>query len=583
MTNKTNKIKSSFLQFYLLLDRKLKINFFLALTIITLSVIFEMIALSSFIPFIFLFADPNYMPNDYILRILSVLNIEYNKENLFISISIFLLSLFIFKTIFLSFSAYYQNTFCYNIHTNISKKIFKIYLNNDYLFFVKNNSTILIRNSFTEVEKLIRGVVTPSLMILTEIFIVLGFSIILIVLEPFGFIFISIFFIFLLFIINKFSKKYLYVWGKKIQEYDGVRLKYLNESFNAIKEIKILGKENYFFTNYLNVLSKSNNIHKLVSTISVLPRYWIELILVICLFSLIFFMYMIGADFIKIISVLGIFTLAAFRLLPSVYRIINCIQSLGFNHPVIELMYNQLIESNIKDKKISLKKDINDNLKFEDKIVLNNLTFEYNKNSKIFNNFSLEIHKGDILGIIGQSGSGKTTLIDLILGLIKPQHGSIFVDGKNIHSNLREWHKKIGYVPQSSYLLDDSVSNNIALGINREEINNKKIDSILDQVQLKDFIKKLEKNKETIIGEKGSKISGGQRQRIAIARALYANSSIIIFDEPTNALDNETEKQVIKSIENISKDKTIIFISHNKDILYFCNKIYDISKKKYIK
>mgnify|MGYP001205503317 CR=1 FL=1 len=214
---------------------------------------------------------------------------------------------------------------------------------------------------------------------------------------------------------------------------------------------------------------------------------------------------------------------------------------------------------------------------------MKNIDFGYNELDKqVLNNFSIKILKGESLGIVGTSGSGKTTLLDLILGLLIPQNGTISFDSKNIHENLSFWQGQIGYVPQNCYLIDDSLRKNIALGIRDEDIDHDNLNDAIEKAQLKDFISQLDYGLNSNIGEKGIKISGGQRQRISIARALYNNPSILIFDEATNALDQATEKNIISSINSLKKDKTILFVSHNKDILNFCDKIYDISIKKYI-
>ena len=582
--NFTN-FNKSFQKLYSILEQKEKKKFFLALTLILLGVFLEMFSISLFIPLLSLFSSDINQSNFFINLLINFFNIKLtnNVDYYFKIILILILILFFIKTIYFSLSIWFQNYFAFKIHSSFSKKIFYKYLNENYDFFLNNNSAFLIRNCFTEIEKLIRGVLTPAMMLVTEIFVVFGLSMLLLFFEPLGFLISFVYFSSAVYIFLLITKKKLYVWGKNIQNIDGVRLKYLQQSFGAIKEIKLMGKESFFYDIYLNKLYKSNSIYTKVSTLSQLPRFWLEYIVVVGLVLLIFFLFYLENTTNQIIPIIGLFAIIAFRLLPSVNRIVNCIQSLRFNKPVIDVLYNELTSKKLNKDFINLKSLNNKNLKFNNILELKNIDFGYNAlDKKVLNNFSIKILKGESLGIVGTSGSGKTTLLDLILGLLIPQNGTISFDSKNIHENLSFWQGQIGYVPQNCYLIDDSLRKNIALGIRDEDIDHDNLNDAIEKAQLKDFISQLDDGLNSNIGEKGIKISGGQRQRISIARALYNNPSILIFDEATNALDQATEKNIISSINSLKKDKTILFVSHNKDILNFCDKIYDISIKKYI-
>ena len=586
MIKNSRNFNKPFYKFFSLLDGKERKNFFIVLSLILIGVFLEMFSISLFIPLLSLFSSDYDQSNFFITFLSKYINFDTNDnvDDYFKIILILILIFFLIKTIFFSFSIWFQNFFAFKIHTNFSKKIFKKYLDENYTFFLNMNSAILIRNSFTEIEKLIRGVLTPSMMLLTEIFVVFGLSLLLLFFEPLGFLISFVYFSSAVYLFLVITKKKLYVWGKDIQNIDGIRLKYLQQSFGAIKEIKLMGKENFFYNLYQNKLYKSNSIYTKVSTLSQLPRFWLEYIVVVGLVFLIFVLFFLENSTDQIIPIIGLFAIVAFRLLPSVNRIVNCIQSLRFNRPVIDVLHNELTKINPIQPFSYDKNNSKILINFENLLEIKNVDFSYNNNTnKILNNFSMQIRKGESLGIVGISGSGKTTLLDIILGLLQPQNGYLTVDNVNINKNLSYWQQHIGYVPQNSYLIDDSLKRNIALGIKDDDINYNNLNNAIEKSQLKDFIIELNNGLDTNIGEKGVKISGGQRQRISIARALYHNPSILIFDEATNALDQKTEENIILSIKSLKKEKTILFVSHNKEILNFCDKIYDISENKYIK
>lgn len=581
------RLNKTFGKFFSILEYREKNIFFIVFPLILIGVILEMFSISLFIPLLSLFStDINYESNKFISYLSSYLifNDSNSKDYYFKVILILIAIFFLIKTIFFSLSIWFQSYFAFRVHTNFSKRIFKKYLNEDYPFFLNSNSAILIRNCFTEIEKLIRGVMTPAMMLITEIFVVAGLSSILLIFEPLGFIITFIYFAFTVIIFLLVTKKKLYFWGKKIQEIDGTRLKYLQQSFGAIKEIKLFGKEIFFYNIYKDKLKTSNSIYTRVATISQLPRFWLEYIVVTGLIILIFILFYLGSNTDQIIPIIGLFAIVAFRLLPSVNRIVNSLQSLRFNSVVIDVLYEELMSSSSKmNKKINETANVK-KIDFKNIIKIENVDFSYeNESNLILKDFNLDIIKGESLGIVGKSGVGKTTLLDIILGLLTPKKGTVKIDNISISDNLNNWQNQIGYVPQNSYLIDDTLERNIALGINDDEIDIKNLNKIIERSQLKDFVNNLKYGLKTKIGEKGVKISGGQRQRISIARALYNNPSILIFDEATNALDNITENRFINSIKSLKNEKTIIFVSHNKNILSFCDKIYDISEKKYIK
>ena len=303
-----------------------------------------------------------------------------------------------------------------------------------------------------------------------------------------------------------------------------------------------------------------------------LPRYWFELIAIFGFTILILILTYIDDGTNNIIATIGLFAAATFRLLPSIIRMINNIQQIHFTLPVLnnlseEFKIQNLIKEISNDQKLnfSIKKDL----------ILNNISFKYENNeNEVLNNINLKIEHGSIIGIKGPSGVGKTTIINIILGLLKPNNGQVLVDGVDINQNLSSWQKNIGYVAQDTFLIDDSIKRNIAFGQVDSKIDNRKISSSIEKAQLSNFVKTLPHDLETVVGEKGVEISGGQKQRLGIARALYNDPSILIFDESTSSLDEATERNFLQSINKIKKDKTVIFVTHRKSVLNDCDKIF---------
>ncbi len=569
MINSINKIK-------FLLTKKQKISLVYLSLLLVVGMFLEVFGLGLIIPLITIILDPELINDTF--------GISYIKEylgdishNQFLYYSLFsIIFVYILKTLFLIFLAFKQNTFLSNLYAQLSIKLFNHYLNQEYSFHLKKNSSLLIKNIQVEVN-LFRSYCTSLVSLFIEFALLVSIIVTLIYIEPFGALVVGVFFTFFSMLVIEFSKKNLKFWGKKREKLDESISKNILEGFGGIKEILILGRKKFFN----NIFSNNNFLRAKILrnylTTSQIPRYLLEIIAVFGIVGFIFLMIQQDKDVDELLTILGVFVAATFRMIPSFNRIVSAFQNMKYYTSSIDLLYNEFkSKESFKNESCKSLKKIN----FSNKIKINNLYFKYEpENDYILENLNLIINKGDCIGIIGSSGSGKSTLASLITGLFRPESGSISVDGFNISKNIRSWQNKIGYVPQSIYLTDDSIINNIALGVSTEKINYNSINRSINAAQLTNLVDSLDDGLNTNVGERGVKLSGGQVQRIGIARALYNDPELLILDEATASLDSETESDFMEAVGFLKGSKTLIIISHKMSTLKDCNQIFKIEDK----
>ena len=415
-----------------------------------------------------------------------------------------------------------------------------------------------------------------SINLITESFVVLLILFLLILINPIASILLICFGAFLLIFFNKSVGKYVSFWGNERQKVEGIRMRTLQESLGSIKEVMVFMRSNFFYNKFATADSLNAKLARKQSTLMQIPRIWMEFFTLVGMALMVLVLLGLGQKLEQIIPVFAVFAAAAFRLLPSFSRIMGSIQSIKYALPVIKIF-----EKDIDSKLINMKPIEINKINFKEKISLKNLSFNYSEHEKIIiDKVSLEIKKGSVIGLIGESAAGKSTLVDILLGLLKPTNGGVFIDNIQLDDlNLDSWKKIIGYVPQNIFINDDSLINNIAFGI-PEELQNtenaKKAIKLANIEMLLDGKNGLYKN----VGEKGIQISGGQRQRIGIARALYHDPEVLILDEATSALDIITEKGILDSIYKMKNKKTVIIITHRLETLSNCDVIYKIEKGK---
>jgi ATP-binding cassette, subfamily B, bacterial PglK len=560
-----------------------KLNFLITkrqrkgLVILTLllfiGMVLEVFGLGVLVPAISIILNPETIEKSpFILPIRDFLSDFSNQSFTFLFLGAIVLVYFI-KSTFIVLLTHKQNRFLTNITAYISNNLFSSYLSQPYSFHLNRNAAGLVKNIQVEIYYLYVFLLSLLTIIIEGSFI---FSILatLIYIEPFGAICIGIFYGVLSIIFLQFTKQKLKRWGVLREEIDEQVSKIALEGLGGIKDSLILGKTNFFIReysqkNYLKARLNSNQ-----GTVSQIPRFYLEFISIVGLVSFIILLLLQGKDTTSLFTVLGVFVAATFRMIPSLNRIIASTQSMKYYMPSVEVIYKE-IESCVE---INNNKNSIENFNFLNQIEFKKVNFSFKYGIPILRDIDLTIRKGETIGIIGESGSGKSTLVDLIIGLHLPNSGEIIVDGLSNIQSKQSWRNQIGYVSQSIYLMDDTIESNIAFGVSEREINNNQIEKVLKQVQLFGFVKNLELGVKTKVGERGVQLSGGQRQRIGIARALYHNPEILILDEATSALDSETEKEVMKSIDNLKTTKTILMIAHRFTTLKDCESIYSIEK-----
>jgi ABC-type multidrug transport system fused ATPase/permease subunit len=494
-----------------------------------------------------------------------------DSKNLIIFFIIFIAIFYLVKNIFFSILIYFQGYVIQQIRLGISKKIFSFYLNSDYLLFLSRNPANILRTLSLDI-----GNSTIYILVFTNLIrdVLIFFSIICLVFfyNPIVSLTISIFFglTFTTFIF--FTKKQIQLRGKIIHNHSSKIIQTINEAIGAIKEIKIYNIQE-FIENKFNNLNKKNEKNLLLNFFFIsIPKFILESISVIVVLLIILFYFILGTDINNILPFISLLAVSAIRIIPLVSSINLSLMTQKSLLPSLDSVYKEYV---LEKKKVTRKKE---NF-LKESLVLKKVFFKYPKNNNYaLKNINFKINFGDKIGIIGKSGAGKTTLINIILGLIKPTKGNIFMGKNKINLFNFSFKENIGYVPQDTYLLDDKIVNNIALGVASHSVDKKKLVNVTKYANIYDYIMTLPNKFETKIGNNGYRLSGGQKQRISIARALYFNPKILILDEPTSALDSKTSFNIIDKIYKNFKDITIIVVSHKKSALVNCNKILNLDK-----
>jgi ATP-binding cassette, subfamily B, bacterial PglK len=471
------------------------------------------------------------------------------------------------KTLLIMWVAWLQKSFNSRVNLRIGNEMYSSYLNRDYPFFLGKNSADLIKN-IQGSNGLMIGTIEPLLSILSDSLVGIVIVGLLIYLEPIGTILILFLFGLAAIVLRKYSSERINKWSNELHVVRGTVIKSLQQGFGGIKDIKTLRREDFFVQDFGSHYQKSLEILQKFAIIQMFPRAILEVITIYSVSVLVIFMVMINGDNSSVLPVLGLFGVAAFRVAPAINRLITNFQLINASRPQITETYSEIARS--KENTDSAV----EHLELES-LLIENVTFRYEGSTiDALCNLSANVEKGEAVGFIGQSGSGKSTLIDLLLGLLRPESGVIRINGQNIVDVKPSWQAIVGYIPQTIFLMDDSLRRNIAIGIADNEIDEVAVREALKSAQLEDFVASLPEGLDTVVGERGVRLSGGQRQRIGIARALYHRPSVLVLDEATSSLDTETEHEVMKAVQALQGDKTVIIVAHRLSTVEYCDRLY---------
>ena len=556
-----------------ILDKKQKKYLIFLSFMLMLGLIFEFLSIGILLPILNITLTGESSTLTSALTFLSIENL--NSEFLVKIVVLLTFLIYTTKFLFLIFLNTKNYSFLNSISASLSNKLFRKYLFNDFNFHIETNSSYLIKNVITEISSL-RTLLESTILLILESLLFIAIVTFLIFIQPIAALTIFSFFFISTVVFHLIFKNKIRLWGIQRQDLDNKMIKNLTEAFGGITEIKIFKKENFFFKRFTKDVYKKAGIVSKNDIIGQLPRLYLEYITVVSVLGLMIIMSFIDVSKNEIITTLGIFAAASFKIIPSINKIIYCSQKIKFNFPSLSIVYDELINKT--------KIEVESSIKMQDKktfknISFKNVSFSYPNGKEVLKDINLNFKSKQVIGLVGKTGEGKSTLVNLLSGLIDPISGKIEVNSNETAQTLIEM-QILGFVPQTPFLLDATIIDNICFGNSYDE---RKYKEAIDQSQLTEFLNSLENKDKTIVGERGTLLSGGQRQRISIARALYHDSQIIIFDEPTSALDSKTEENLMNSIKSLKRDKTIIIISHSKSILKFCDEVYEVSNKSITK
>lgn len=451
------------------------------------------------------------------------------------------------------------------------KTLLNIYLSHPLEYHANRNSSEILRNIMTGCGQTFEAV-RLSFILLLELFLAVAALTLLILIEPEMTLVIGCVLIFGSVLFYLLTSRHFRFWGQKSLELEGAEIKWINQALGGIRFIKVYGVIGQF-SDHLYGYARSRALYESrAATAILLPRLYLETLAIIGFVIVAGYALALGKPMVELAATVGVFALAAFRLLPSLNRVLTGISEIRKRSPHIELIHHDLLENPATPPpRQQFQKN---GIEFRESINLQNVSFGYQGASeKALSGIDLVVGQGQSVGIVGPSGAGKSTLVDVIIGLIRPQAGQLLIDGRDVGDRIEQWQRHIGYVPQDPYLMDDTLARNIAFSVGDETPDEDRVRESISMAQLDDLLAQLPQGIDSMLGERGARLSGGQRQRIAIARALYTNPDVLVFDEATAALDNEAENEVTKAIRKLSGTKTLFIIAHRLSTVRDCDMI----------
>lgn len=517
-------------------------------------------------------------------------------------LAIALMVIYVIKNLFLIYMYNSIYKFVFDGRSKLSTKLFEVYMREPYAFHLGRNQAIIQRAVRSDVDGFYH-LVRSLLQLLSELIICAVLAGLLLCTDFYMALLLMALLTICVGTVVIISKKKVKKLGAEDMEYNGKMNQWIMQGIGGIKEVRLLGTEDYFVDSFSEYSAKSSTNQRKQQVLVQLPRLLTETVSIGAVLLWIVVAALSKMDLLAAVPTLAVFAVAAFRLLPSVGKINGLLTEYHFYRPRADFIYEDLegagyISSRVNSVKDYADKNDSDNesniiknkignkvsnkedayaISLKESIKLSGVSFSYeNTDKKILDDANLTIMRGESVGFVGPSGAGKTTLVDVIMGLLSVQSGSITVDGQDIYDNLSGWYRCLGYVPQSIYLSDDTIRRNIAFGIRDEDIDDEKIARVIVEARLSELVQSLKDGVDTVIGDRGVRLSGGQRQRIGIARALYTSPEVLILDEATSSLDNDTEAAVMEAIEALHGKVTMIVVAHRLTTIENCDRVYKV-------
>ena len=570
-------LTQSFKKLLFLLTPRERKNAFLLIVMMLIVALLEMIGVASILPFMAVLTNPDLIETNLILNSMfkasNFFGVENNQQFLF-ALGVLVFALLVISLVFKAITTYLQLRFVNMREYSIGKRLVEGYLCQPYSWFLNRHSADIGKTILSEIQQIVGSGFTPIMDLIAKGAVTIAIIILLFLTDPkltliIGFS-IGLAYVFIFY----FLRTYLHQTGKERLKKNQLRFTVVSEAFGAAKEIKVGGLEKIYLERFSDPAKSFAKARSSAQIIIQLPRFILEAIAFGGIIIAILYLMVQTGNFNNALPVISLYVFAGYRLLPALQQIYASFAQLEFVGPSLNKLYDD-----IKSLKAFNEDQYQEVFSLNKQISLNKIFYNYPNSSRAsLNDINLTIPANSTVGLVGATGSGKTTTVDIILGLLEPQKGTLEVDGKVItKQNSRSWQKLIGYVPQHIYLADDSVLSNIAFGVDPRDIDQDAVEKASKIANLHNFvIDELPKQYQTTIGERGVRLSGGQRQRIGIARALYHSPKVLILDEATSALDNQTEKVVMEAVNNLDKDITIILIAHRLNTLKKCDIIFKL-------
>lgn len=564
-------------------DRRQKRRLAVMILISFMEVAFELAGVVSVYPFIALILNPGMIRTNAFLCFLYQASGCRSNEAFFALVALGIILLYLVKNAFNAAAGYIRYGFVFNTKREIGVRLMRGYMNESYTFFLKNNSSVLMRGVGGDVSTFF-DMVLQCLYFFSDALIILSFGTVLFFMD--FTLSLTCFIVMFLFVavFVRWNKRRAARYGKKTQESSGRMTQWLQQAFGGIKEIKILRREEYFIRNFEENCAAANRMGQRFMFMNQIPHIVLECFCTAAVLSVIVVRIMQGADVNAFVPKMAVFAMSLFRVFPRVSRLNQSLNTMIFSYPFLDTVYNdiRLTEGHTAEVRQDQEEGGREGpLTFGSEIRLEDVHYAYpGTDVEVLSGISLTVRKGQAVGLVGTSGAGKSTLADVLLGILEPDGGRVLCDGKDISLHAAEWSPKLGYIPQSIFLSDDTVRNNVAFGLEAGPEVDGRVWAALEQAQLADFVRSLPEGLDTMVGERGVRFSGGQRQRIGIARALYGNPDILVLDEATSALDSETEQAVMDSIGRLLGHKTMIIIAHRITTVRNCDVIYRVEGGK---